>query len=85
MTWTDSLSPADKDQLAVCLERLGAPAFELYVILTLRVALAGAIPGENLSGFIEDHGELDWHRIKGEFELRDGAWHIRRVAPLVAA
>lgn len=80
MAWFDSLTQKDKTELAAYVERFGGAAFELYLILTLRIALVEPIPAEALYQFIADHGELDWHRIKDEFELRDGLWHIKQSA-----
>jgi hypothetical protein len=78
MDWVAELPQESRDELRAHLHRFGPPAFELYVILTLVIGLHGPIPAEKLAGNIEDYGDLDWHRIKGEFELRDGEWHIKR-------
>jgi len=78
MHWVDSLSHADRAELVSYLERVGAPAFELYLILTLRIVLSGPFAVEDLAAFIVDYGNLNWHRVKHEFDLRDGSWHIKR-------
>lgn len=84
MSWVNSLSPDDLAELSNRVDRFGATAFELYLILTLVIAVSGPIQAERLPGCIEDHGDLDWHRIRGEFELREGRWHIRQPTPLAS-
>lgn len=78
MAWLDSLSQADVDELSRLLAKLGAPAFEAYVLLALRVRVKGPIPADDIEGCTADVDDLTWHKISGQFERRaDGCLHLK--------
>ena len=82
MSWVNSLTPADIEELENALDGLGPELFEEFVMLALCVRLTGAIDPAKLDDYLTTPSAGNWQRLSVYFELRaDGLLHIKGAQP----